>query len=339
MDNQSVSTRIIPLPDLSFKDMTLIEQISEQSEPISPFHSSHWVEAIRSFATHKSHCLFIYLDGKPSGYLLFELYRTKMGIKILKSPALPSFTPYGGLVLLNNKKINIGIIIQKLGTMLKCKYAYILGNPFMEISDLLYSKCELGYAETSVINLRMSDEELFRNLHGKTRNMIRKGEKSRICIADEGSKAIPIFVEMLESTLTGTSIDLPPSGFFEKLYAYSNTFISVLIARFNSKPISGIVILHHNSTSYYWLGASFEEGKRNGCNELLQWNAIQLAKKFGSIRYDMVRIDRKRLPGITRFKLRFGGEICKIPVFTWRSKTWQCFRSAKRILTLRNLNT
>jgi len=323
------------MTDLSLEDMTLLEHISEQCKPISAFQSRHWIESIRSFASHKSHCLLIYTDGKPSGYLLFDIHRNKIGLKVLKSPALPAITPYGGLVLLKENICNAEYIIQRIVTILRCKYAYILGNPLMSLTNTPYNKCELRYAETSVIDLQMSDEELFKNLHGKTRNMIRKGQKSDIHVADEGRTAIPIFLEMLESTLKGTGMDLPPIGFLEKLCS-SCSFISLLIARFKGKPLSGVVNLHHDGTSYYWLGASFKEGRKNGSNELIQWKAIQLAKRNGSIRYDMVRIDRERLPGIARFKLRFGGEMFKFPVLTWRTNLWQFLRIARRICIFRN---
>ena len=336
VDSKSISVRVIPLTELSSEDLILLEHISRYSKPISAFQSKHWIESVRSFASNRSGCLLIYTDGKPSGYLLFDMHRNRVGLKYLKSPASPALTPYGGLVLTKECESHAECIIARIGAVLSCKYSYILGNPFMSLSGKTHSKFELKYAETSMIDLKMSDEELFMNLHSKTRNMIRKGQKSDIHVADEGRTAIPVFLEMLESTLKGTGIDIPPTGFLQRLCSSSNSFISVLIARCKGKPISGVVILHYQGTSYYWLGASFQEGRKNGSNELIQWKAIQLAKRAGNIRYDMVRIDRDRLPGIARFKLRFGGEICKFPVLTWRSDLWQFLRSARRICTFWN---
>ena len=40
---------------------------------------------------------------------------------------------------------------------------------------------------------------------------------------------------------------------------------------------------------------------------LLQWHAIKLAKANGQKYYDFHGIDEARWPGVTRFKLGFGG--------------------------------
>jgi lipid II:glycine glycyltransferase (peptidoglycan interpeptide bridge formation enzyme) len=46
---------------------------------------------------------------------------------------------------------------------------------------------------------------------------------------------------------------------------------------------------------------------------LLQWEEIRLVKKQGYRFYDFWGIDEKKWPGVTRFKMGFGGETVTYP--------------------------
>ena len=45
----------------------------------------------------------------------------------------------------------------------------------------------------------------------------------------------------------------------------------------------------------------------------LHWELIKVAKKYGLNNYDFWGIDAKRDPGVTRFKLNWGGQTIEYP--------------------------
>ena len=318
--------------ELSNEDFDEIERVSLLSDQVTPFHSRYWIQAIGSQPESQSYCALMHTKGVVSGYMLFDVQVNVLGIKQLLSPSMAWVTPYGGPVYINQVEVTPEAFILKCAELRKCKYAYILGGPFSCLPVNESNGHEFTSSETSVIDLLSNEEALFKNLHGKTRNMIRKARKSGVTVMKESLNSLPIMVKMLESTLSEKGVRTAEIDLLEKLYSAPDTLITMLFARVSEEPVAGIVNLHYHGTSYYWLGASFPSGRRGGINELLQWQAILLAKQMGSSRYDMVRIDRDSLPGIARFKLRFGGSSVSIPVITWRSALWNGMRNIKNAL-------
>ena len=332
--NTSASFEVVikPIVELSNEDFDEIDRVSLLSDQVTPFHSRYWIQAMGSQSEGRSYCALMRIKGVISGYLLFAVQKNVLGIKQLISPSIAWVTPYGGPVFTKQVEVAPEALILKCAEKKKCSYAYVLGGPFSRLPVKESNGFEFTSSETSVIDLLINEEVLFSNLHGKTRNMIRKARKSRVIVRKESLDSLPIMVKMLESVLSEKGVRTAEIDLLEKLYSAPDKLITMLFARISEEPVAGIVNLHFRGTSYYWLGASFPGGRKGGTNELLQWQAILLAKQMGSSRYDMVRIDRDRLPGIARFKLRFGGSKVSIPVIIWRSALWNGMRNIKKAL-------
>ncbi|TSC74000.1 MAG: methicillin resistance protein, partial [Parcubacteria group bacterium Gr01-1014_33] len=67
------------------------------------------------------------------------------------------------------------------------------------------------------------------------------------------------------------------------------------------------------SAATYLHGASSHEHREMMAPHLLHWRIIQEAKKRGCGTYDFWGIDEKKWPGVTRFKIGFGGDILEYP--------------------------
>jgi len=81
------------------------------------------------------------------------------------------------------------------------------------------------------------------------------------------------------------------------------------------KPVSGILLLFHNQTAYYWIAAATELGKKSFAPTLLVWEALKLTKQKGCTQFDFEGIYDERYPnlnknwlGFTKFKQGFGGK-------------------------------
>lgn len=329
------SISIHSLNCLSSSSLDDIERISSLSQESTPFHSRTWINACILLNSKQAHCAFLIVNEVRVGFMLYDVIRTLISPAKIKSPSVSWVTPYGGPVFLPGVTVSRNEFIVQCSKMLHCHYAYVIHSPFsmLSLNDNIYNIVN-SVTETSVIDISVDTEVLFNSIHSKTRNMIRKATKSGVVVSSEGATSVCCFIKMLEFTLAGKGMHLIGHTMLEYLLSSDHCFATMHFARIDSVPVASVVNLHYKNTSYYWLGASYPDGKAFGANDMLQWNAIKVAKELGSTRYDMVRLDKDRLPGITRFKQRYGGGTCGIPVTTWQSTVWSIARKVRSVMRL-----
>ena len=85
------------------------------------------------------------------------------------------------------------------------------------------------------------------------------------------------------------------------------------LGKIRDKPIAGAILLTYGDTVYYLHGAMDRDYKSWMAPYLMHWEIIKWAKKQGYHYYDFWGIDTSRWPGVTRFKLGFGGQQVEYP--------------------------
>ena len=170
-----------------------------------------------------------------------------------------------------------------------------------------------------VIDLTIPEEELFKNVSSKHRNMIRRGEKSEIDVKFGGVELLSDYMILDKQTWerSGESPDNEPifKKYLEDLP--HNAFIG--IAYKNSVPQCGLLGLYSKACFYYEFGSSAHKPEP-GSTHYLQWKTILKMKSAGVLRYSFVgcRIDvdkDTKLSNIQHFKAGFGGELVRSFLF------------------------
>jgi lipid II:glycine glycyltransferase (peptidoglycan interpeptide bridge formation enzyme) len=87
----------------------------------------------------------------------------------------------------------------------------------------------------------------------------------------------------------------------------NSNFCRLLLARYNGKIISGLIVIFFGDTAFYVHGGSSNKERNVMSTYLLQWRAICLAKEKKYNFYDFYGIDENKWPGVTSFKKGFGG--------------------------------
>lgn len=164
-----------------------------------------------------------------------------------------------------------------------------------------------------VIDLSLSEEEIWNNVHSKHRNSIRKAEKSGVIIVSGGKELIEDYLILDRQTWARSGKCSYGSDFFDKMLNCLGTHIIVYMAYYNEEPQAGAIFYYNSSMSYYMYGTSANHTE-SGSTNLLHWVAICDMKKKGVIGYSFVgcRIgedDDSKYHGIQRFKERFGGPL------------------------------
>ena len=163
------------------------------------------------------------------------------------------------------------------------------------------------------VDLSLSEEELFKNLHPKNRNKIRKAMKDKIIIKN-GNKYIRECYDIIRRTYLRQNKNFISYEEFEGLKIFLKENVSFYVA-LKANEIQGCAVLLWNigHSCYYLFGGSINS-LHSGSINYLHWQAILDMKKNNVKWYDFygARINPEKgskLEGIQRFKQRFGGKL------------------------------
>jgi len=173
------------------------------------------------------------------------------------------------------------------------------------------SKKEIQPSKTTIINLEADELDILSNMHNKTRYNIKVAEKNGVIVKE--SQDTEAFLDMLHKTTKRDNFSGHPDGYYHKLLNDNSLNTKLFIAFYENKPIAGAITLTYGDVGYYLHGASDYEHRALMAPYMLHWQIMQYFKRAGVKNYDMWGIDARRWPGVTRFKLGWGGRTVEYP--------------------------
>ncbi len=171
---------------------------------------------------------------------------------------------------------------------------------------------------TAVIDLKKSEEEIFADMKPKGRYNIKLAEKKWvICkIVEKSKENISLFFSMMQETCARDDFAWNTFEYYE--YFLKNIgWAELIIAYFKETPIASGIFIFKDEVSFYYYGASTSNFRNLMAPYLLQWTAIQEAKKRGSKIYDFLGIaspweKNSPLAGVTEFKTKLSQDTRKV---------------------------
>lgn len=187
------------------------------------------------------------------------------------------------------------------------------------------SNKEIQPKRTVILDLAKSEEELLKAMHHKTRYNIRLAEKHGLEVRESGD--VNAFWKLLQQTAKEDRFYSHEKSYYEKLLGFFSEnsdikgltfkkvkpFIGLYLVWHEQKPIAGAIILTYGDTGYYLHGAMDRRYKSLMAPYLLHWHIMKMLHVTGYMFYDLWGIDAKKWPGVTRFKLCFGGRMVEHP--------------------------
>jgi lipid II:glycine glycyltransferase (peptidoglycan interpeptide bridge formation enzyme) len=169
---------------------------------------------------------------------------------------------------------------------------------------------------TVVIDLTKTADQLLDGLHHKHRYNINLAERKGITV--EESHDAEAFWRMLQKTAEHDDFRTHGHLYYSKLLHFfadpkGSIKVKLYFAYHGGQPVAGVIIVEHGKTAYYLHGASDREHRALMAPHLLHWKIIQQYKQSGYHWYDFWGIDSFKWPGVTRFKLGFGGQVIEYP--------------------------
>ncbi|MCK4662461.1 MAG: GNAT family N-acetyltransferase [Bacteroidales bacterium] len=284
------------------------------------FHETSFLNIVSKIFKSKLFYFILHYNSKIMAVCPIISVKNRFVNNLYSGPGIYE-VPYGGWVL-NNNKLDILELYKNM--TVKFNENLLIKSNVQVYDDLNWAnKIYINKLYTGIIDLTNDENIIWQKaINSKRRNMIKKALKSNIIIKKYGEEGLELFYTMFIDMHKKTSREknLKPLMYYKDiLKQYSSkkqTFI--LIAERNKEILSGIFLLGNKNMMHYWQGASKLGVSNLGQGELLQWEAIKLAKKLGCKYYDLCVIEENRLPNIAKFKKGFTEKI--VPYYLFNKK-------------------
>lgn len=168
--------------------------------------------------------------------------------------------------------------------------------------------CKFG---TYLVDLSLTEEELFANLHSKHRNVVRKAQSEGIIVEHGPDKAIDAINLMQDTFSRQNKVSGLSLSMIKQMEPLGN-MVDYWVAKDAEGNLQGSAIFLWNkgNSCYYMHGGSAQHTKPGAMN-LLMWEAMRCMKEREVKWFDFVgaRVTTEpgsKLEGIQRFKSRFG---------------------------------
>ncbi len=237
-------------------------------------------------------------------------------VSLLKKPLLLGwsyfYSPRGPLMANGHKDVFAWLCaeIKKLAKaerviFWRCEPAKMLAD------KNLVQTIDIQPRQTLLIDLSQSETDLLAGMHQKTRYNIRLAEKKGVVIKHDRATygQAGAWWQLLSTTSKRDNFKLHSQKYYERML--SLPFVELWRAEYQGEILAEAIIAYYGDTVTYIHGASANANRQLMAPYLLHWAAIKWAKQNGFKYYDFYGVDERRWPGVSRFKLGFGGQIIK----------------------------
>jgi peptidoglycan pentaglycine glycine transferase (the first glycine) len=182
------------------------------------------------------------------------------------------------------------------------------------IGDRTFIKSEdVQPAKTLVLDITKTEDEILNAMHQKTRYNINLALKKEVKVTEVAKDRFEDFWNLLDQTTGRDKFRPHGRSYYDAMLDIPTNSLKLMFAEYNGKPLAASIISLFGDSVTYLHGGSANDDRNFMAPYALQWGSIQLAKKLGYKYYDFHGIDEEKWPGVTRFKMGFGGEVINFP--------------------------
>jgi len=262
-----IENRLLRKNTLSKMEEKIYEKLYNISSVSTPFHNLIFLRVLEK--TRKNlllKFLVLYANNEVIGMMPYFSHKYLLNFSMNSLP----YGCYGGFLYQSKDKENI----QK----------YLENNKFIALLSILNSYEDPIYNDlkyfqrikysTWIIDMNSSYDNIFKNLHAKTRNQIRKSVKSNIMIRDiEREEDVYEILEIYRQLIQKHKIKNPYSNeiFYELfLSSLQDNNIIFKVAEYENKIIAYSIFFRNKNQIFYWMNASnLFYSKLNATNGIL----------------------------------------------------------------------
>jgi lipid II:glycine glycyltransferase (peptidoglycan interpeptide bridge formation enzyme) len=184
------------------------------------------------------------------------------------------------------------------------------------------------YLPTKTIHIPVLNnlEDMFRNFSEAKRRAVRRALKLGVTASESSNIDDLIRIKNKSAGLFGF---ITTTGIRELWSIFFPGHASIVLAHDSANHLlGGVLLLHWDHVSYYWIAGSTKAGKKVYAPTLLVWKSLQVSLAKKSKIFDFVGVWDERIPkentqwlGFTKFKGGFGGKEIYYPLVSELKKT------------------
>lgn len=186
--------------------------------------------------------------------------------------------------------------------------------------NLKKSNSNILPANTILLDLMASDEQVLFRMKPKTRYNIKLAQRKGIHVKSVGIEGLDVWYKLYCETAARNGLYINSLDYFRTVFTsrldreVHNVQVKLLIAYSELIPLSALFLVISSHRATYLYGASSSANRNMMSTYALQWEAIRIAKANACTEYDMFGVAPRPDPshpmyGLYKFKQGFGGSI------------------------------
>jgi FemAB-related protein (PEP-CTERM system-associated) len=270
--------------------------------PLAPLSwNPAWLEILHQELGHVPYCLEAVEGNTPRGFLALAFVRSLLFGRFLVS--LP-YLNYGGVFADNDETARMLIDrAVKLADELRVRHLELRHEKPIEHPNLparLTSKVQLRRS------LPASTELLWKQLDGKVRNQVRKGQKNNLPVAWGGVELLDDFYDVFSRNMRDLGTPVYGRGLFRSILEQFPARAELCVVRGEGRVLAGALLLHGRGVTEVPSASSLRKYNATCANMLLYWSLLERAVQRGQSVFDFGRSTEGS--GTYDFKLQWGAE-------------------------------
>lgn len=171
-----------------------------------------------------------------------------------------------------------------------------VGNKKYSFKNLYPSFHPLLTKYTFILDLTLSEDDLLKNMHPKTRYNIRLAEKKGVKVKEDNSdKAFENYIQLTRETTQRQNFYAHGEKYHRLMWetlktknlSSDNLSAHLLTAKYKNETLAAWILFILGDTLYYPYGASSNKQRDLMASNLMMWEAIKFGKKLGLKKFDM----------------------------------------------------
>ncbi|MDP8200856.1 MAG: GNAT family N-acetyltransferase [Candidatus Tenebribacter burtonii] len=224
---------------------------------------------------------------------------------------------YGGPLIRNENADVLNIILQEYNKTIKRKAIYSQFRNMWNWTNLkdIFINNGFEYEEhlNILVNLNKSEDELWKDVHSKRRNEIRRAIKEGTSFYTEKSiNELRECYSILQSVYDRAKLPLPDFSLFENILGFSDSRMGLQLfcAKYENRIIGCMIALLYKKTIYdFYAGAIFDFYNKYP-NDLIPWEVFKWGGGNNFETFDFGGAGKPDVPyGVRDYKKKFGGNL------------------------------
>lgn len=202
---------------------------------------------------------------------------------------------------------------RKVFQEMQLNFGTVNGNLFKSLTNVLP-------ADTIVVDLAKSEEDMLGAMKAKTRYNIGLSSRHGIEVRELGFSDLPVWYSLYTETYHRNGLHVNDLRYFESVFSVwmkhldPNVTVKLLAAFDGDEPLAAMFLIVSAHRATYLYGASSSRKRNLMPTYALQFKAMQIARAAGCTEYDMFGVAPTSDPshpmhGLYKFKTGFGGSM------------------------------